>query len=353
MAVVVRAAASIVNDTGMRWSILAVVVVVVGVAFWQTPRVARMLRKDVELTRRELPGAALLMPAGKALEEKIAYQDGGLEIQFGGAGRAKISWSTSEPLTDSEFETMLVRPMQQALSLSIAERAPVTVVGKPGSRWLLRGEQIDLIVTEWACGKRSFNLIVGARKGASVLEQRIRDSFECTPDPALDGKARVIGVELDVGPDFGLDGENPLTIVSLDADGLVVSVFTGRESPADAKFDEIMPKLMDGIATGSGVTGTSFKTKMVERGQGGPRKVWSGQGTMDGEPRRMLSTAVVCGADKYIALYMGDAAKPESRGLDYLLGARCAKNPKRPPPFDVVARNACAHGDKRGCVSQN
>lgn len=337
----------------MRWSILAVVVVVVGVAFWQTPRVARMLRGDVELTRRELPGAALLMPAGKTLEEKIAYEDGSLEIQFGGAGRAKISWSTGEPLTDGEFETMLVKPMQEALGLSVDERGPVKVAGNPGARWLLRGKQIDLIVSDWACGKRSFNLIVGSRKGASLLEQRIRDSFECRPDPALDGKASVIGVEFDVGPDFGLDGENPLTIVSLDADGLVVSIFSGRESPADAKFDEIMPKLMDGIATGSGVTGTSFKTKMVKRGPGAPRKVWYGQGTTDGEPRRMLSTAVVCGADKYIALYMGDAAKPESRGLDYLLGARCAKNPKRPPPFDEVARAACARGDKRGCANQD
>ncbi len=63
--------------------------VLVGVAFWQTPRVARMLRRDVELTRRELPGAALLFPAGKAMQEKITYGDGRLEIQFGAAGRAK------------------------------------------------------------------------------------------------------------------------------------------------------------------------------------------------------------------------------------------------------------------------
>ena len=90
--------------------------------------------------------------------------------------------------------------------------------------------------------------------------------------------------------------------------------------------------------------------RQVERGRGGARKVWYGQGMIEGEPRRMLSTAVVCGADKYIALYMGDAAKPESRGLDYLLGARCAKTPKRPPAFEEVARKACARGDKRGCA---
>jgi hypothetical protein len=74
---------------------------------------------------------------------------------------------------------------------------------------------------------------------------------------------------------------------------------------------------------------------------------------MDGEPRRMLSTPVTCGPEKYIALYMGDAAKPEARGLDLLLGARCARPPKRPPPFAEVARKACARGDKRGCAAQD
>lgn len=339
--------------TGMRWSILAVVVIVVGVAFWQTPRVARMLRRDVQLERRELPGAALLFPAGKAMQEKVAYEDGRLEIHFGAAGRANLTWTTSEALTDDEFETMLVKPLKESLDLSVAERGAVKVAANSGSRWLLRGKQIDLVVSDWACGKRSFTLIVASRKDTSTLEQRIRDSFECKPDPALDGKAGVIGVELDVGPDFGLDGDNPLTIVSLDSDALVVSLHTGRESPADAKFDEIMPRIMDGIATGSGVTGTSFKTKTVKRGPSGARKVWYGQGTMDGEPRRMLSTAVICGADKYLALYMGDAVKPESHGLDLVLGARCAKNPKRPPPFEEVARKACARGDKRGCAPRD
>jgi hypothetical protein len=337
----------------MRWSILAVVVAVVGVAFWQAPRVARMLRNDVQLSRRELPGAALLFPTGKAVQEKIAYADGRLAIQFASSGRANLTWTTGEPLTDGELQTMIVTPVRDSLGLSVAEHGEVKVAGTSGSRWLLRGKPLDMAISAWACGKRFFNLTISSRKDVSTLDQRIRDSFECRPDPALDGNAGVIGVELDVGPDFGLDDENPLTIVSLDADGLVVSLHTSDESPADAKFDDIMPKLMDGIAAGSGVTGTSFKAKMVERAQGGARKVWYGQGTMAGERRRMLSTAVICGADKYLALYMGNAVKPESYGLDLLLGARCAKNPKRPPPFDEVARKACARGDQRGCRSQD
>ena len=107
--------------------------------------------------------------------------------------------------------------------MSLAERRPVKVAGNSGMRWLLRGKQIDLVVSDWTCGKRSFNLIVGGRKDVGPLEQRIRDSFECRPDPARDGKANVIGVEFDLGPDFGLDGENPLTMLSLAADALVVS----------------------------------------------------------------------------------------------------------------------------------
>jgi hypothetical protein len=338
----------------MRRLILGVVgLLVLAAAVWsQAPRIARVLRKEVQLTRRELPGAALMFPTGKALQEKIDYADGRLEIQFGATGRANLTWTTSEALTDDEFETMLVKPLQESLDVSLAERGPVKVAGNPGTRWLLRGKQIDLVVSDWMCGKRSFNLIVGGRKDVAPLEQRIRDSFECRPDPARDGKASVIGVEFDLGPDFGLEGDNPLTMVSLAADALVVSVYTGRESPADPKFDEIMPLLMDGIATGSGITGTSFKTKMVERGQGGARKLWYGQGTMDGERRRMLSTAVVCGADKYIALYIGDAAQPESRGSNLLFGARCTTTPKRPPPFAEVASKACARGDKRGCAAQ-
>ena len=114
-----------------------------------------------------------------------------------------------------------------------------------------------------------------------------------------------------------------------------------------------MPLLMDGVAAGSGITGTSFKTKMVERGKGGARKLWYGQGTMDGERRRVLSTAVVCGADKYLSLYIGDAAQPESRGINLLFGARCTKTPRRPPAFADVARKACARGDKRGCIAED
>ena len=79
----------------MRRLILGVVgLLVLAAAVWsQAPRIARVLRKEVQLTRRELPGAALLFPAGKAVQEKIDYAEGMLEIQFGSTGRANLTWS--------------------------------------------------------------------------------------------------------------------------------------------------------------------------------------------------------------------------------------------------------------------
>lgn len=64
---------------------------------------------------------------------------------------------------------------------------------------------------------------------------------------------------------------------------------------------------------------------------------------------RMLSLTINCGTETYLAFYLGEQAKPEASGRDLLLGARCSKNPKRPPPFAEVARKACARGDERGC----
>ena len=346
----------------MRWLIVGSVgfLILVGVVWSQAPRIARVLRKDVELTRSELPGAALLFPTGEVMQQKLDYKDGGLEIKFRSQARAHITWRTGEPLTTEESEAMMVKPLRETLKVSLADSGAVQVAGNPGSRWVLRSEALDMIVSTWSCGKRSFNLTVGSParslgslNDVSTVEQRIRGSFECTPLPAQEDKVIGVGVEFDLGPDFGMDAENPLTLVSLDGDGLVVSPYAGSESPNDPKFDSFMPKLMDGVAATSGVTGTSFKAKTVARGQTGARKVWYGVGAMDGERTRMLSTFVDCGDDKYIAMYMGSAAKPESHGLDLLMGARCAKSPKRPPPAAEVARKACARGDKRGCAAQD
>ena len=71
---------------------------------------------------------------------------------------------------------------------------------------------------------------------------------------------------------------------------------------------------------------------------GATRQMWSTIGDMSGQRKRLVSALVNCGATKYLALHLGDPSKPESRARDLVLGARCAKNPKRPPPFEDVAR---------------
>ena len=269
----------------MRRLILGVVgLLVLAAAVWsQAPRIARVLRKEVQLTRRELPGAALLFPAGKALQEKIDYADGRLEIQFGSTGRANLTWTTSEALTDDEFETMLVKPLQESLDVSLAERGPVKVAGNPGSRWLLRGKQIDLVVSDWTCGKRSFNLIVGGARTSPPWNSASATASNAGPTRRATARRASSAWSSTWAPTSGSTAKTRSRWCRWTRTRWWSPSTPAASLRPTPKFDEIMPLLMDGIATGAGITGTSFKTKMVERGKGGARKLWYGQGTMDGE----------------------------------------------------------------------
>src|SRR5262249_33720278 len=154
--------------------------------------------------------------------------------------------------------------------------------------------------------KRWFNLNVTSPSNADgpALEQRVRESFACTPDPKRDGKPSVIGVEFELGPEFGVGEQNPLTLMSLDRDALIVSIYNGNEPADHPKFDSLMPRLMEGVATNAGLIGTSVAVATIDRG-GRPHKVWRGSGTLSGEPTRMLSTAITCGPRTYLGMYMG------------------------------------------------
>ena len=124
----------------MRWLIGAVVgfLALAALVWWQSPRVARLLRKDVQLARRELPGAAIAFPEGKLLQEDLAYPEGKVLVRVGSA-RFGLSWNTGEGMTTDELETILIAPLRDSLGLSVAERNTVVTGGNTGSRWLMRG----------------------------------------------------------------------------------------------------------------------------------------------------------------------------------------------------------------------
>lgn len=323
----------------MRWLVL-VLIGVLGLA---------AAGCETKLARRELPGAALQFPVGKAKEERLDYQQGKLMMEIGSRTRVQLDWDTGEMMSRDELDSFIVKPLRESLDLSVVQPSDVRVGGSPGMRWHLAGKSIEMVISVWPCGKRYFSLTVAGRKKLDALDQQIRDSFECKPDPARDGKQGLIGVELDVGADFGVTEENPLTFMSLDSDAVVISTYTGRTSLDDPMFAEFVPKFLDGLATAAGMTGTSFKAATVKRGPVGPRTYWRSVGRMDHQRMRMLGVPIDCGAEKYISFHLGEETKPESVGLDMLFGARCSKNPKRPPAFAEVARKACARGDQRGC----
>jgi hypothetical protein len=317
---------------------VAGMVVLVGVVWSLVPGVRRLLPgKQVTLAKRELPGAALLFPADKTAPEPLDYQAGRVEAELPAGGLAQLEWLTGEPLAPDALEAALVGPMRAKHDASITARADIVVAGQTGRRWLLGGKRINMALSIWPCGKRHFSLTVAAHGDITALDGRIRDSFECKPDPALDGKRRSIDVELDLGPDFGLGSENPLTVVSLDGDVVVVVPYAQNLPPDARSSDQVSPGVMDAVAASAGVTGTSFKAMTVSHA-GADRHMWSATGDMGGARKRLVSALVNCGATKYLALHLGDPSTPESRARELVLGARCAKNPKRPPPFEQVAR---------------
>ena len=335
----------------MRWILaaLAALALVAGVLWWQAPRLARLLPSGrIELARREVPGAAFQFPVGKVREQKLDYEEGRLGIEVGKDSIVQIQWDTGEMLSREEFETVMIKPLRDSSGMSVVEHTEVRVGGGAGHRWLLGDKTVEMTFSVWSCGKRFFTLTHASGKNPAALERRILDSFECKPDPARDGQERMIGVEVDVGRDFGVTEENPLTVMSLDSEGLVVALVTSKESPEDPKFDDLVPRVLNGVVTTSGLSGASFQVTTLRR-NGQTRKVWRGAGELDGMRRRLLATSLRCGTEMYMTLYNGPDAKPEAGAIDLLFRPRCSKSPKRPPPFAEVARKACARGDKRGC----
>ena len=184
---------------------VAGMVVLAGVVWSLAPHIRRLLPgKQVTLARRELPGAALLFPAGKPAPESQDYQAGRVELELPAGGLAQLEWLTGAPLPPDALEAALVGPMRAKHGVSISARSEIVVAGQTGTLWLLTGKRINMALSIWPCGKRHFSLTVAAHGDVTALDGRIRDSFECKPDPALDGKRRSIDVELDLGPDFGL-----------------------------------------------------------------------------------------------------------------------------------------------------
>jgi len=334
----------------LRWILpaLAGIAVLAGV-LWARGQLPRWLpAAKIEFARREVPGAAFQFPVGKVREQKLDYEEGKFGVQVGKDTIVQLEWDTGEMLSGEELENVFVRPVREASGMSVVEHADVLVGSGAGQRWLLRDENVEMTLSVWPCGKRFFILTHASGKNPAALARRILDSFECKPDPALDGKQRAIGVEVALGPDFGMTEENPLTVASLDSEGLVVALVTSQESPDDPKFDELVPLFLNGVVKTTGVSGASFQVTTLRR-NGETRKLWRGAGRLDGEGRRLLATSFRCGTEVYMTLYMGPDKKPEAGALDLLLRPRCSKSPKRPPPFAEVARKACARGDKRGC----
>lgn len=175
----------------MRSSFIAPAVVLVASSFaWaKGPGVANPPPAGVELAQREVPGAAFLFPIGKVTRHEPGYESGKLQIELDGGGRAQIGWVTGDPLSAEQIERTLVRPIRQSMGLSMVQQGPVRVGGSTGTRWVLRNDTGSMIVSVWSCGRREFHLIVARRnENAAGLDQRIRDSFVCRPDPAREGK---------------------------------------------------------------------------------------------------------------------------------------------------------------------
>ncbi len=167
---------------------LAAVIVSPSLAWSKGSAPANPRTADVALARRAVPGATLLFPTGKVTRDEPGDETGKLQIQLGDGGRAQLGWTTGAPMSVAELDRTLVKPLQQAMRLSLAQQGSVRVSGSSGTRWVLRNQNGSMIVSVWSCGKREFHLIV-VRQGEppSELEQRIRDSFVCKSDPPREG----------------------------------------------------------------------------------------------------------------------------------------------------------------------
>jgi hypothetical protein len=281
----------------MRWVLLVMAGILSAAGVLGCQRFARLLAGDkIELVRREVPGAAFQFPVGKVREEKLDYEAGKFGVEVAQGAIAQIEWNTGEMLSPEELETVFIRPVRDSSGMSVVEHGGVLVGGGAGQRWRLHDKDVEMTISIWPCGRRFFTLTQASGRNPAALERRILDSFECKPDPARDGQQRVIGVEVDLGPDFGMTEENPLTLISLDSEDLLISRVTSKESPDDPKFDELVPRLLNGVVSIEGVSRASFQVTTLRR-NGTTRKLWRGAGEMDGEGRRLLATSLRCGPE--------------------------------------------------------
>lgn len=114
-------------------------------------------------------------------------------------------------------------------------------------------------------------------------------------------------------------------------------------------FPAVMPNLLRTMIDVSGITEVRFGAMTDARIENETRKLWRGRGKSDGSPVQVLATIIPCGKDLYLGVYIGPETEAEARSRALVLGARCSTNPTHPRPFDEVAREACARGDRRGC----
>lgn len=307
--------------------------------------------------RRELPGASLLLPVGTDNDPRVDYAAGRIRIDFPRSNdRTVVEWRTGEMLTTEELEALLVKPLLEALAnkWTILERGDLTVAGARGVRYLLGpkdGGDGLMTITTWSCGKRWFSLVAGPSAATPKAEERIRQSFTCKPDPARDGKTPVIGVQLPVGPDFGVvtnDGQQ-LLFTSLGGEALLVAPIASHVLSDEKALASVMPSLLRSATAASGITEVELGAMTDVRVANETRKLWRGRGKVDGSPVRVLASLIPCGKDLYMSFYMGAETEPDSGGRALVLGARCSTTPSHPRPFPEVAREACARGDRRGC----
>jgi hypothetical protein len=337
--------------------------IVIGVAAAALLVVAAGCRKkadvgDAPLSRRALPGFSLELPSGTVKEQRLDYGTGKYELHLdGNRGGVAIEWHLGEPLTDDELEQMAVQPLRELLGLQQPVRRAVEVAGaQGGTQFILRGgkKKIDMRLTAFTCGKRWFTLLVASGASAETLDERIRQSFRCTPDAAEEVAARPIPVVATLGPEIGVveDAADQLLLESLDGEGVVFARTTAAFD-GDLGKQAAVAKLLEAIAQGSGIAGLSVGVAVKERRGESERPIWRGAGTLEGQPVRVLMTLFACGDDRLAGLYIGDQALPESRGLDLLVPAACAPPgtpPPRPPTFAEMAAAACTAGDRRGCA---
>jgi hypothetical protein len=264
----------------------------------------------------------------------------------------RLLWQNGEIMAADEVRRLLAEPVAEGAGKQLAQETEIVAGGGKGYRYLLRspGASFDsMTVSTRACGKRTFSMSVISAMDPGGLEQRIRESFVCKPDPSREDKKRSIDVELDAGPDFGLrDVPNKLLVESLDHEVILVVRFA-EPSTDDEGLNVFMPKLLaKAISATFRINPPTFGVMTREQGPDAPRVVWRATGWNDG-PVRLLAVAIHCQNQDYMGFYYGSMSTPEARGLGPLLSARCSDTPTRPTPITEVARAACARGDRRGC----